>query len=127
MKCSSSLIVLAAMSLLPGCADTPDSQLRKLIEARVAAARADGMEYLSRPTIQVHCHRTGSDSALVIVEDSGKGDRTGPYQGWRTFEIHYAFQNGQWRFTGGKVRGNYDEILSEPVPRELEKYFADPK
>ena len=40
----SSLIVFAAMSVVSGCADTPDSQLRKLVDARVAAARADGME-----------------------------------------------------------------------------------
>ena len=125
MNYRSSLIVLAALSVLSGCAETPDSKLRKLIDARVAAARADGMEYLGRPTIQVHCHRTGPDSAVVILEDSGKGDLAGPFAGWRTFELLYVFKNGQWRFTAGRVRGNYDEVLSEPLPRELEKYFAD--
>ena len=120
------LIVFAALSVMSGCADTSDRQLKKLVDARVAVARADGMEYLSRPTIQVHCHRKGPDAAVAIIEDSGKGDRTGPFQGWRTFEMDYTYKDGQWRFSGGRVRGNYDEILSEPVPPDLEKYFAAP-
>ncbi len=125
MKYHSSLIALAVLSVVSGCTDTPGSKLRKLIDARVAAARADGMEYLCRPTIQVHFPHVGPDSAVVIIEDAGKGDRTGPFRGWRTFELDYAFKDGQWRFAGGKIHGNYDEILNEPFPPELERYFAE--
>ncbi len=119
MKHRRKLIALAALSVMWGCADSREQQLRKLIDARLAAARENGAEYLSRPTLQVHFTSIGPDSALLIIEDSGKGDSSGPFQGFRTFEMHFACKNGQWRFTGGKIRGNYDEILSEPFPSDL--------
>ena len=83
------------------------------------------MEYLGRPTIQVHCRLVGPDSGLVIIEDSGKSDSSDPIPWWQTFELHYAYRNGRWRFTEGKVRGKYDEVLNERLPAELEKYFAE--